>query len=473
MLIRIMRHELKNLAADLTLWVTAGIFAVITFYGVHNGAAWVKAQRAAIDAALAEESQRLSELEAFVASGQEPASAFRDPRSPYSVGGSMGKRYAFLPPKGLAPFSVGQSDLYPSYFQVSTGSKQSFLNSYELENPNNLLAGRFDLAFVVIYLFPLLILALSYNLLSGEREQGTLAMLLSQPLSVRTLALGKILLRALLVLGLGIGLSWAAYLISGSAGASGLSLLLWTAVVTAYSLFWFGLAVAVNAMGRSSAANAVALAGVWLVLVVIAPAVVNLVVTTRYPVPSRVELVHEIREATNEAESRAAQILSNYYTDHPDLLPEGEQPNPRDFVTRSYAIREEVERAMAPVLARYDEQLLKQQAQVDRLRYLSPAIVTQEALNDISGTGLGRYRHFLSLVDRYHQEWRDFFVPMVFGKKLLTVADYSRLPSFRFEEESSSKLLTRISSAMAGLTLPMLIVFALGLTKLRRYTIAA
>ena len=34
MLIRIMRHEWKNLVADKTLWVLVVIFGAITFYGV-------------------------------------------------------------------------------------------------------------------------------------------------------------------------------------------------------------------------------------------------------------------------------------------------------------------------------------------------------------------------------------------------------------------------------------------------------
>ena len=70
----------------------------------------------------------------------------------------------------------------------------------EIENPNRLLAGRFDLAFVIVFLYPLLILTLSYNMLSAEQEQGTLALTLSQPVSLRTLVSGKVLLRALVLL---------------------------------------------------------------------------------------------------------------------------------------------------------------------------------------------------------------------------------------------------------------------------------
>jgi ABC-2 type transport system permease protein len=473
MLLQILNHERKNLITDRTLWVMIALFAAVTSYGMYNGARWVAFQRYSVARALEEEAARLKQHKEFVASGQEPPVPWRDPRSPYTVGGSMGRRYAYLPPAPLAPFSIGQSDLYPYYFQVSTASKQSFLNNYELENPENLLAGRFDLAFAVVYLFPLLILTLSYNVLSGEREQGTLAMVLSHPVSLRAIVFGRVAVRAAVVLALGLGFATTGYLLSGSEGASPESLLVWMGIVAAYCLFWFALSVLVNAFGKSSATNAMIVAAVWLVLVVIVPASVNLWVTTSHPIPSRVELVQAIREATNDANARAAQVMSRYFFDHPEMVPKGQAPDPNDYQARSFAIREEVERAMVPVLARYDEQLLKQQAQVDRLRYLSPAIVTQEALNDIAGTGLGRYKHFLALVDRYHQEWRDFFVPKVFAKETLAAADYDRFPKFEFEEEPQAEVRGRVSTGLVGLVVPLALVLGAGVLGLRRYPVAS
>jgi hypothetical protein len=39
-------------------------------------------------------------------------------------------------------------------------------------------------------------------------------------------------------------------------------------------------------------------------------------------------------------------------------------------------------------------------------RHQSRFNVTQDALNDLAGTGTARHRHFVSLVDAYHREWR-------------------------------------------------------------------
>ena len=210
MLTRIMKHEWRSLVADRTLWIIAPLFALLIGYGVYNGSSWVSFQNSTLDAAQREERDRFAKAKTEVAAieqGGQPASAFANPRLPSVAAGRTAPRYATLPPAPLAALSVGQSDLYPYYFKVSSQSKQTFTTNDEIENPTNLLAGRFDLAFVIIYLYPLLILALSYNLLSIEREQGTLQMMMSQPVGLRAFVTGKVGLRALVVLSAFISLS--------------------------------------------------------------------------------------------------------------------------------------------------------------------------------------------------------------------------------------------------------------------------
>ena len=214
MLLKIVKNEWRNITADRTLWWVILILVVAIGYGVYNGTSWVHFLEGSIEEALQDEHDRLATAQHTVANGLEPE---RESRSPYSaryIGRRMGLRYAYLPPAPLASLSVGQSDLYPSYFKVNTQSTQRQKRHSELENPNHLLTSRFDLAFVIVYLFPLLILALSYNLISSEREQGTLAMVLSQPVTLRKFVVSKIGFRALIVSVLVIGLSFFAFLLN-------------------------------------------------------------------------------------------------------------------------------------------------------------------------------------------------------------------------------------------------------------------
>ena len=477
MLTRIMKHEWRSLVADRTLWVIVPLFALLIGYGVYNGLSWVGFQRATLDAAKQEERDRFAKAKAEIAGieqGGQPASPFANPRFASVAAVRTGPRYATLPPAPLAALSVGQSDLYPYYFKVSSQSKQTFTTNDEIENPTNLLAGRFDLAFVIIYLYPLLILALSYNLLSAEREQGTLAMMMSQPVGLRTFVAGKIGLRALVVLSLAAGFSLAGFLFGGGGfGADGAwqRLSLWAGIVAGYGAFWFALAIAVNAFGKSSATNAMALAGLWLVFVLLIPSLLNVAVTTIYPVPSRVEMVQATRRASAEATAQGSRLLAKYLEDHPELT-DGKQADPNDFYTRSVAVQSETERLIQPVIDHFDRQVLGRQTLVDRLRFLSPAIATQSALNDIAGTSVARYRHFLGLVDAFHQNWRAHFTPRIIQKTTLSARDYDAFPAFTFGEEPTAAVARRVTPGLLGLFAPALLIGWLGARALRRYQLA-
>ena len=62
-------------------------------------------------------------------------------------------------------------------------------------------------------------------------------------------------------------------------------LALWTLAVALYGMFWFAVATAVAALGKPSATNAMVLAGIWLVLVILVPSLVSM--TSPYFVAAR------------------------------------------------------------------------------------------------------------------------------------------------------------------------------------------
>ncbi|NIP70531.1 MAG: ABC transporter permease subunit, partial [Planctomycetales bacterium] len=59
----------------------------------------------------------------------------------------------------------------------------------------NLAAGSFDVAFVLIFVLPIFIVALTFDLLSKEKEQGTLALVLAHGVSVQTYVAAKVTAR--------------------------------------------------------------------------------------------------------------------------------------------------------------------------------------------------------------------------------------------------------------------------------------
>ena len=474
-----MKFEWRNLSADHAPSAVALLLGTALLYGAFNGSQWVQFQKDTIQAAQREEKERLDSIRLeipLVESGAKKVTAFADPRLPQSMGRNMGLKYAVMPPAALGALAIGQSDLNPYYFKVSTYSKQTFLSSDEIENPVHLLAGRFDIAFVILYLFPLVILAFSYNLVSSEKESGTLAMTMSQPVTLFGIVLMKVTLRAFFILVLAVSVSITAAAIGGTnltSEGAGLRLLFWIGITAAYGVFWFVTAIAVNALGRSSASNAIMLAGIWLLFLVVIPSVLNVAVVSAYPVPSRVELIQAMRVAGENATRQSSKLLANYLEDHPELAgPRKNAGEIPDYGTLLVAVNEATERDVQPVLDRFDEQLARQQQLVDRLRYLSPAIIAQSAFNDLAGSSGHRYNHFLTQVNQYHRRWRDFFVPRILKKEPFSPDDIDKLPTFSFQEEDISAVRWRLLEALAGLSLLVGLVTIPALRALKRYPIA-
>lgn len=389
--------------------------------------------------------------------------------------GAETSRYVTLPPTGLAALSVGQSDIQLNYIPVSMATTLKITSSLELENPVNLMTGSFDVAFVVIFLLPIFILAMSYDLLSSEKERGTLAMILAHPISIRKLMASKIIARALVMLAVVLSFGILSLLAVGSALDSPDTWLrfgFWVFATLLYAMFWFALAVLVNVYGHNSATNGTVLAGIWLILVVIVPTFVSMLASTIYPAPSRMELTIAARTAQTEAEKDLMAKLDEFYYDHLEFVPEG-KGRAMDFLTLSQANNNSVEKAVRPLYDDFQAQLNRQEELVQRFQFLSPAIMMQLALNDVSGTSADRYEHFLHQVYVYHDEWKDYFGTKFLEQYPLKPADYADFPVFEFQEEPFRTVALRLMPSLLGLLILFLGIALVPFFALRRYQVAA
>lgn len=465
----ILRNEWRSMIAERSLVWLALVLAATLGYGAYNGRAWVDFMAGSLAATEAEYRDRLSKLRsdflAYEAGTKQPA-GFSDPRSANAVGGTSAAPYLSMPPGPLATLAIGQSDLQPYYYKLSLRSAYLTLSNDEIENPVNLLSGHFDVAFVVVYLYPLLILALTYNLLSGEKERGTLAMTLANPVALASLVLGKVYARAMVA----VAAVAAVGALGLALGGSPVRVAWWVGVMLLYGAFWFAVAILVNAFGKTSATNALILATVWLGLALLVPSLLSLVANAVYPVPSRVEMIQAMRNAGQDAQRKGSQSLARYFEDHPELAPQdGKRP---DVASLTIAAQQEVDRLIQPILDRYDEQTRAQQGFVDRFCYLSPAVLAQRALTDLAGTGDAAFRHFSEQASAFLRQWQAYFFPRIYARKLFLAAELPQFPAFRYQAEPWELVRQRVGAALLGIGLPTALVLAMGLMRLRRYRIA-
>lgn len=464
MIAHVVRWELRSLLRDRATWAVLVLFVGVAAYAGWIGASSTASEGRALAVARAEEAARFAALEgelAQIAAGG-PVRHASDPRSPLLVGRSLGARAATLPHTPLAAVSIGQRDVLPHVVLVSTDARVAEASAGAGSSPTRLMTGAFDLAFVLVFLLPLVVIALGYDLLAGERERGTLGLVLSQPISVATFVMGKALSRGALLVGLLLVLGVVALPLGGAVGGEGAPLRtgLLVALLLLYVGFWFGAALYVNAVGRTAAGNALALIGLWLALVVVVPGLASVAVDTIHPAPSRVELVHLAREAAEDAEEAVVALEGDH----------GDDPARRAARsgTRALEVQETYQRTVAPVLAAFHDQLARQQGLVDGLRFVSPSIVLHEGLSDVAGSSVRRHQHFMRQVDALQEEQRRFFGERVRRGVALDASDYAAMPRFDFRDEAPGALAQRIGAGLLGLLGPTLLLIGLAVARFRR-----
>jgi len=87
-------------------------------------------------------------------------------------------KFSFINPlQPLAGISMGQSDLNTHIQNVKILNLEGQKYDTDLVNPMRLQVGNLDMSFLIIFLFPLVIIALSFNILSEEMEKGTWKMI--------------------------------------------------------------------------------------------------------------------------------------------------------------------------------------------------------------------------------------------------------------------------------------------------------
>lgn len=471
---KIIKTEWRNLFAEKSFLILAVLFAALLLYAVSSGTSWIGERRAQSLDLLEKQEKDFADKKEKTSRGYkgsfEPGNYEPNPSDPYTIGMSL--QHAVLPFNPAAIYSLGQTDVLPIEQGVTISTLQrTKADKTGFENPLSFLNGRFDLSFVVVYLLPLFVLAMSFNLLSSEREAGILQLLLSQPLELKNLLTAKIAAQFALVFALVAAVSLIGVFLGVTDFSAGFwaRTLLWILLVAVYAAFWFALAALVNSFGFSSATNAVIAASAWLVLVLILPSLLNVAVSAAYPVPSRNEMISAVRAVNLDMRRDGKRLLEEHYQDHPELMPKTGKANTEDFGLAFVYIQREQKKRVDELEEKFAAQLAAQQQLVKTFRFLSPSIIAQEASNDIAGTGLERFQHFRAQVKEFDKTWADYFVPRIFRQESLAVADFDRIPRFAYREETIGSVVGRVGFGILFLAVMTAVLLFLSFGKLKHY----
>ncbi|MCC4608925.1 DUF3526 domain-containing protein [Xanthomonas campestris] len=392
------------------------LLALLTVCSLLSGQHVIAAQRANIARIAALQQEDTAAVAAYVARSNDAGSA---------------AYYSFHPtwdsPAPLAFAAVGMRDVAPYILRVRALGLEAQIYDGDSYNPELALAGRFDYAFVLVFLLPLFVIALLFDLRSGEREAGRARMLAALPGAGARVWMRRVTVRALAVL---LCLAVPFVIAASVYGVPLLQQLAVLALTCAYLLFWVLLAVVVGRLRWRPAAHATALATCWVLLALVAPALAHVAINEAVPVTQGTEIARLQREAVNHAWDIPRQAtMQRFYARNPQWADSA--PLTDAFHYKWYfAFHENGDQQVATQVAAYRQGLVRREALAQRAAMVLPPVALQAALTRLAQTDLRAQLAYQDRIRAYHQRLRTFYYGYLFRDRPFTRADFERAPRF-------------------------------------------
>ena len=365
--------------------------------------------------------------------------------------------YAFKPRFALSLFDYGVTKYTGNSIFLEAHNRHEASFSEASDQTSLARFGTLSINFVLIYLFPLIIILIGYNSYTKEVEHQTFILLKSQGVSPVKLAFGKwfatfipiLILTTIVFLIIGVVLS----------GLEGLVFFSWNsllALFVSYLLYYLiitSIVILVSMWSRSSGISLVSNLIVWIFFSFITPKIATNIANNDNPYPSKSEFKAQIAEDRkngldghnpwNEAAKKLEEeTLKAYGVDSIGQLP---------FNYAGYRMQKGEEHEAKIYEKHYDALkgiALKQNNTYKRLSFISPFIPVRFLSMDIANTSDNLHWKFTNAAEKYRVEKQKFLNYDIkdnskFGQRgyKMSADKFKKLPKFSFSPPTLSKVL--------------------------------
>ncbi|MGF7079662.1 DUF3526 domain-containing protein [Mucilaginibacter sp. UYCu711] len=424
--------EWKKISA--TAPFLAGVFMLlfVSIYALFNGKSIIKQQSGNISLAIERENtifngivERIRHPDTTTTEAKWGYSHLKD--AGWTITSPNKRWTSYWKPSSASFLSVGNRDIYPYYHELEPYSFYMRFFKNEISSPLKLLYGNFDLAFVIILLFPIFLIAFSFDAYAVEEESGTLSLLHTSGKPVR-LIFYKLLFYFLLTLLLLNLIMVTALIIS-----SGLGTQQWGAfvlVANCYLLSWFILIYLITRLRFTSVISAILLITCWIFLCVGLPATFNAIANIRYPVNTEMFSKYIRRVQMSDDPTVKRKLLNKFYSFYPQYAhTDTSGPSYSNKLYTAYGNLND--RRADPLLSKYFLQMEQREEFLTRCNFFNPATICQQYFNQIAESDLKSYILYVRNVRNYVQIIKEDLTQKCFDQIPLTVEELEH--RFTFE----------------------------------------
>jgi ABC-type transport system involved in multi-copper enzyme maturation permease subunit len=312
--------------------------------------------------------------------------------------------YLYKSPNPMRLCAEGREKYAPNSFEI----RISKIDGMENRARVNLLRARLedlDWAFIIGVIVSFAAIILTYDAISGEREDGTLKLMISNSVSRASIILGKylggvvslfiplavaIMLNLIIILILGVNFTAMQW---GRIGIISLISLVYISCFLMLGLF-------ISSITRNSATSLVILLFLWTIFIAIVPSSGRIIAgEIRKVAPGRI-----VNKKLGDAWD---QVLDHYPSGTLNWNWNYEPPVPEQVIRRGKATWEVAE-VRDRIRDDHRKEMIHQLRLAQNLMRVSPMMTYTFLCEAVAGTGSSRSESFMAQVKRFRDEWREW-----------------------------------------------------------------
>ncbi|MDG1205243.1 MAG: DUF3526 domain-containing protein [Pseudomonadales bacterium] len=382
---------------------------------------------AAIGSGLAETQHQNETIQHLVEADQ------RDRASEYSKQGDWGSaayysfHFTYDPPSDFAYAAMGQRDAVPWKHRLRMLALEGQIYEHDAGNPELALIGRFDFAFFVSFVVPLVLIFLLHDTQASERVAGRFDLLVATTGTDGFLWWTRVFLRS----GGIIVATILPLIFAGSLNDTSFSTLI-SAIgyVIVYLVFWTIVCIWFSSWRRSAPVILSALIGVWVLLGTIVPAGGRVFIDRIVPVPSGSEILLTQREAVNDAWDLPVETtMTAFFERHAEWKGYTKTGDGFDWAW-FYAFQQVGDQETERLSVAYSKGRRERDRLAGLLSLASPPALLERSLQRLAQTDSAASLVYETEVRQFHLALRKFYYPRLFREEPFNVETFTKLPQF-------------------------------------------
>jgi ABC-type transport system involved in multi-copper enzyme maturation permease subunit len=329
----------------------------------------------------------------------------------------------YRPPTILSAFSAGLEKQVAGSARIELEKIPELSVMESKGNPYASLFEVFDISMVFKIIMSILALLVAYDVVSGERERGTLKLLLSGTVARHQVLLGKLIAGLITlsvpviityIVGLVVLLSYHMVTLSGSDWIR-IGLMFGVSLAFTAVLFQFGLLF--SSLARRSAISMVLGLFIWIIFAIVVPNASVHLATQLNPLESQEKRDSRMMSLKEELDRELGNVKVDFSkslvtSDDSDVF-EGYYAKRRDI----YWLRADQEKnaLTIPIKLRYANKFLEteqsnlnsffaQKSLARKLSYVSPISTYENVMSILAGTDINSFHYFIDLVRSHRNE---------------------------------------------------------------------